>query len=180
MQEERAAQALELPLRPQKRYSIVERFVASFTRCARRRPILVILGATGTGKSELARYILQVLVGAVLGLQEYLGITVEADAALDLEDFDEARHAGVLLDGVGDAELLAKHREVLQGRAKAAKGGKSSTMMYSYPYTLCRRAVIATMDDAALHLKYFEKHHWLAAEDNVLVLRLEEQAWEAP
>ena len=40
-----------------------------------------------------------------------------------------------------------------------------------------RRGVIATMDEAAQNLRYLEHHHWLSAEENVLVLRLDEQAW---
>ena len=40
-------------------------------------------------------------------------------------------HAGILLDGVGDVQLLVDLRETLQGRAKAERGGKSATMVYS-------------------------------------------------
>ena len=47
-------------------------------------------------------------------------------------------HGGVLLDGVGDALILKKNREALQGRAKQAEGAQSATMMYSYKYTLAR------------------------------------------
>ena len=73
--------------------------------------------------------------------------------------------------------MLAGHREVLQGRAKAAKGGQSGTMMYAYPFTLARRAVVVTMDLAAANLDFFQNHHWLACETNVIVLRLTGPAW---
>ena len=88
-------------------------------------------------------------VGVQLGVRAYHEVTVEDDAHLDLSDFDVSEHAGVLLDGLGDAMLLHHHRETLQGRAKIQRGGWSSTMVYSYPFTLCRRAVVATMDLSA-------------------------------
>ena len=68
----------------------------------------------------------------VLGrLSDYLEVTVEDDANLDLSSFDVSTHAGLLLDGVGDAELLHRNREILQGRAKEGRGGRSATTMYS-------------------------------------------------
>ena len=45
-------------------------------------------------------------VGHTLGLGKYLELTVEDDGNLDLAEFDVATHAGVLLDGVGDAMML--------------------------------------------------------------------------
>ena len=64
-----------------------------------------------------------------MGVLTFLEITVEGDSSLDFSEFDEATHAGVLLDGVADAAELAANREVLQGRAKASKGGRSATMV---------------------------------------------------
>ena len=150
----------------------------AFRAPARRRPLLVIVGPTHSGKSELARWLLRTRIGSVLVWTDFLEVTVEENAALELSDFDEGRHAGVLLDGVADAGLLARHREALQGRAKEGTGGKSSTMMYAYPFTLCKRAVVATMDLAAANLDYFQEHHWLRQASNVLVLRLSGPAWQ--
>ena len=92
----------------------------------------------------------------MLGLEGFLELTVEADKQMDLADFDLREHAGILLDGVGDAMFLHEHREALQGRPKECKEGKSATMMYSYPFTLCRRAVVATFDLAASNLALFK------------------------
>ena len=166
------------PLSDPKEFLEVVRFVSCFRQAARRRPLLVIVGPTGTGKSELARWVLMRGVGRVLGLGAFLEVTVQENNVLDLSEFEETTHAGILLDGVADAEFLAQNREVLQGRPKAAKGGQSSTMIYAYPFTLCRRAVVVTMDLAAANLAYFENHHWLSEEGNVIVLRLTTTAWE--
>ena len=116
-------------------------------------------------------------VGLMLGLSRYKEVTVECDDALDLSEFNIEVDAGVLFDGVGDAMMLHRHREALQGRAKENRGGRSATMMYAYPFTLCRRAVVATMDLSATNLGFFESHHWLSDRRNVILLRLEQRAW---
>ena len=50
--------------------------------------------------------------------------------------------------------------------------------MYPYAFTLCRRAVIATMYLSAKSLHMLTTDHWLADIKNVMVLRLSEPAWE--
>ena len=111
-------------------------------------------------------------VGLLVGVNDYKEVTVEADEALDLSEFCVAQDAVVLLDGVGDAMFLHRHREALQGRAKESRGGRSATVMYAYPFTLCRRAVVVTMDMSASNLDAFDEHHWLSDKRNVIVLKL--------
>ena len=98
-----------------------------------RRPVLAVVGGTNLGKSVLAADVLR-RVGEVLGVPDYLEVTVENDAFLDLTDLDIRHHAGVLLDGVGDVEVLKQNREVLQGRAKLCKAARSPTMRFSSLY----------------------------------------------
>ena len=104
-------------------------------------------------------------------------MTVEDDGNLDLADFDVEKHVGVLLDGVSDALILKKHRETLQGRPKVLKGAKSATMKHAYPFTLCRKAVIATMDTAADNLELLSTDPWLSDPRNILQLELISPAW---
>ena len=47
----------------------------------------------------------------------FLEVTVEDDDHLDFSGLNVAKHGGVLLDGVGDAMVLKKHRE-----ARSPKG----------------------------------------------------------
>ena len=89
-------------------------------------------------------------------------------------------HAKMLLDGVGDLQMVADRRETLQGRAKADTGGVSPTMVYAYGFTLCKRAVVVTMDEAAENLGLLESHHWLADRRSVLPFRLSEPAFVQP
>ena len=60
----------------------------------------------------------------MLNLPGHLEVTVEDDMHMDLSEFDLAKHAGVLLDGVGDAMMLKRHREALQGRVKNVPRGQ--------------------------------------------------------
>lgn len=166
------------PLSKLKTFPEIEEFVKGFRDARWRRPVLAIIGATNTGKSLLAADVLK-RVGEVLGVHGMVEITVELSDALDFSDFDRASHSGVLLDGVGDLAILKENREAIQGRPKKLKGGKSSTMMYSYPYSLCRRAVVATFDLSARNLHMFRTDHWLRSSENVVQLWLQGPAWQA-
>ena len=98
---------------------------------------------------------------------------------IDMADFNITTQAGVNLDGVGDALFLHRHRELLQGRDKEVKGTKSATMRFAYPFTFCRRGVIATFDLSAENLHLFATHHWLRHRENVIQLWLDGPAWKA-
>ena len=50
-------------------------------------------------------------------------------------------------------------------------------MMYSYPFTLSRRAVVVTMDLSAKHLPMLKTDHWLSNSNNCMILRLAEPSW---
>ena len=167
----------ECPELPVKTFPTLNAFVDLFRRPQFRRPILAIVGGTNLGKSMLATKVLSE-VARLLELPSFLEVTVEGDTLMDLSEFDLTKHAGVLLDGVGDVLMLKQHREALQGRPKKCRGGKSATMMYSYAFTLCRRAVVATMDLSAKNLHLLTTDHWLTDSKNVVVLRLSEPAWE--
>ena len=43
--------------------------------------------------------------------------------------------------------------------------------------TLCRRAVVATIDLSAANLEFFQKHHWVSDRRNVILLQLQQQSW---
>jgi len=46
------------------------------------------------------------MLGAILMVSGFMEVTVEGSPHLDLSGFDHRVHAGVLLDGVGDAKFL--------------------------------------------------------------------------
>ena len=164
--------------KPPRDFAEVDLFLGAHTGPAcDRRPILAIIGGTQTGKSLLGASTLKKLAEKV-DLPGYLEITVEDDDHFDMSDFRVNEHVGVLLDGVGDAKILKRQRETLQGRPKPIKGGRSTTMVYSYTYTLCRRAVVATFDLSARNLHLFKTDHWLKDPRNVIQLYLKSPAWQ--
>ena len=175
---ERSALDSANPLLPLRTIADIDAFVSAFQFQTRRKPILVLVGGTNSGKSILAADVLR-RICRVVGCHAYLEVTVEGDGALDLSKFDHRLHSGVLFDGVGDVATLWRHREVLQGRPKVTCGGRSATMVYAYPYTLARRAVIATLDLTALNLHMLRTNHWLKEPSNVCLVRLSEPAWIA-
>lgn len=156
----------------------IESFVQTFQGAPRlRRPILAIVGGTNLGKSLLAAAVVK-RIGGILGVPGFHEVTVENDAFLDFTDFDLRFHAGVVLDGVGDALVLKHNREVLQGRPKACKAGRSPTMRFSTLFSLCCRAVVATFDLSAVNLDLLHSDHWLSDPKNVILLELKEPAWQ--
>ena len=164
--------------KPPRDFAEVDLFLGAHTGPAcDRRPILAIIGGTQTGKSLLGASTLKKLAEKV-DLPGYLEITVEDDDHFDMSDFRVNEHVGVLLDGVGDGKILKRQRETLQGRPKPIKGGRSTTMVYSYTYTLCRRAVVATFDLSARNLHLFKTDHWLKDPRNVIQLYLKSPAWQ--
>jgi len=51
-------------------------------------------------------------------------------------------------------------------------------MIYSYAFSLSRRAVIATFDLSAANLRLLRTHHWISDPRNVLQLHLDSAAWD--
>ena len=165
------------PLQKFRPFTEVDSFMNYFAAAPRwRRPMLAIVAPTNFGKSLLGADVLMRLA-ELLVLPGYLEVTVQGDGLVDLSAYDLNMHAGILLDGVGDALFLHHNRETLQGRPKVEKGAKSATMMYSYDYTLARRGIVVTFDLSATNLHLFQTHHWLSRPENVIVLRLASTAW---
>ena len=163
---EAAAARAQQPLQEPRASPLIDSYVESFAHSSWRKRILVIVGATNFGKTALGRHVLQ-LVAKKLGLPSFLEITMEEDSAIDVSAMRVEEHAGILLDGVADVELLKPHRETLQGQPKVCKGGKSTTMIYAYSFTLARRAVVVTMDLSARNLHLLRSDHWLSDSNNV-------------
>ena len=110
-------------------------------------------------------------------LPSSIEVTVEDDTSLDLSEFRVDEHAGVLLDGFADVLTLKMNREVLQGRPKVCRRGRSTTMMYACPFALARRAVVAKMDLSARNLHLLRTDHWLSDGRSIVQVWLQHPAW---
>ena len=53
-------------------------------------------------------------------------------------------------------------------------------MIYSYPFTLAKRGVVATLDLTAANLHMLRTNHWLKHSRNVTLLQLTGPAFQAP
>ena len=62
-------------LQARRSFPVIDTIVASYVAPARRRPVIAIVGGTGTGKSILAGQILQE-VGVVLGVPSFLEVSL--------------------------------------------------------------------------------------------------------
>ena len=82
--------------------------------------------------------------------------------------------------GESDDQFAWMAKQVRKSGNGQATGGVSPTMVYAYGFTLCKRAVVVTMDEAAENLGLLESHHWLADRRNVLPFRLSEPAFVQP
>ena len=117
-----AAESQDLQRFPPRSFPEIDAFVNLFAETGRwRRPMLLLLAPTNLGKSMLAEHTLR-RIADLLHLPGYIEVTVEGDDHLDFSEYVHNKHAGVLLDGVGDVLTLKRNREVLQGRAKPCKG----------------------------------------------------------
>ena len=57
--------------------------------------------------------------------------------------------------------------------------GRSTTMVYSYPFSLAGRGVVATIDLSTRNLHMLRTDHWLADPGNTVQVWLKGRAWDA-
>ena len=89
---------------------------------------------------------------------------------MDLVDFDRRVHAGVLLNGIGDAMFLKGNREALQGRPKIVKGARSAERFFLFLFFLWTGVILSAQNLEELHTD-----HWLCNRQNVQLLRLDDE-----
>ena len=93
---------------------------------------------------------------------------------LDLKDFDQETHDGLVLDNVNSWGQLLPWRALLQARNAKSRGGQSATNTYAYVQYLFGVPVVATIDldapDAFLAQSGRRCSQWLLK--NCVILRL--------
>ena len=117
-------------------FPAVEAWESTFLEVRFRWPLLVLVADSASGKSSFAESRFD---------HPYL-LTVEDAEYLDLRDFDNTRHDGLVLDNVNSWAQLLKWRAVLQARNAKSRGGQSATNVYSYVQYLYGVPVVATID----------------------------------
>ena len=134
-------------------------WLALFQQDALRYPLLIVLGASFTGKTEWVKSLftnpLKLEVGSLFCFPD------------GMRDFQRGKHDGVILDDVRDLAFLAEHQEKLQGKYDSAvefattQGGTCAYAKY-----LFRVPFAATLNYSTRNLAYLETHDWLSKTSN--------------
>ena len=134
-----------------------------FLTDAIRYPLLLVFGASGSGKTEWAKSLfknaLEMKVGALAHFPE------------TMRHFVRHHHDGIILDDVRDLEFLSDNQEKLQGKYDArvefasTPGGTCSFHKY-----LFKVPTVVTVNYSTKHLEYLETHDWLSKKANCVVV----------
>ena len=128
-----------------------------------RYPLLLVLGASSSGKTEWAKSLfknaLEMKVGSLPHFPD------------KMRQFVRYHHDGIVLDDVRDLEFLSDHQEKLQGKYDArvefasTPGGTCSFHKY-----LFKVPTVVTVNYSTKHLEYLETHDWLSKKENCVVV----------
>ena len=139
------------------------RWLALFASDRIRYPLLLVLGASFTGKTEWAKSLFQNFLELKIGT-----LASFPDA---MRKFDRHTHDGLILDDVRDLAFLADNQEKLQGKYDgriefaSTPGGTCAYRKY-----LFATPVVVTANHSTRNLSFLDEHDWLSKADNCWVL----------
>ena len=142
----------------------VQRWLALFQVDALRYPLLILLGASGSGKTEFAvsrfRNALQLRIGSLTQFPD------------GFRFFDRQRHDGIVLDDIRDLKFLTDHQDQLQGKYNAMmEFGTTPGGTCAYSLWFFRVPIVATINYSTEHLDYLESHDWLGKTQNRILMQ---------
>ena len=126
---------------------------------ALRFPLLFVLGASHTGKTEWAKSLFSNPLEVKVGTLEHFPDK--------MRDFDRQRHDGLVLDDVRDLQFLSDHQDKLQGKYDSrvefasTPGGTCAYKKYLYAVP-----TVVTFNHSTANLQYLLLHDWLKHEKN--------------
>lgn len=136
-----------------------------FQHDALRYPILIVLGASRTGKTEWAKSLFQRALELKIGTLEFFPET--------MRQFKRGHHDGLVLDDVRDLQFLVNHQEKLQGKYDClVEFGSTAGGTCAYHRDLFGVPVVATINFSTKNLHYLEQHDWLANPGNRVLVQL--------
>lgn len=143
----------------------VQAWLKLFERDALRYPILVVLGASRTGKTEWAKSLFHRALELKIGTLEFFPET--------MRQFKRGYHDGLVLDDVRDLQFLVNHQEKLQGKYDClVEFGSTAGGTCAYHRDLFGVPVVATINFSTKNLQYLEQHDWLANPGNRVLVQL--------
>ena len=136
-----------------------------FEHDALRYPILVVLGASRSGKTEWAKSLFQQPLELKIGTLEFFPET--------MRQFKRGHHDGLVLDDVRDLQFLVNHQEKLQGKYDClVEFGSTAGGTCAYHRDLFGVPVVATINFSTKNLQFLEQHDWLANPGNRVLVQL--------
>ena len=139
-------------------------WLALFGKDAFRYPLLVVLGASFTGKTEWAKSLFKNYLELKIGNLTHFPDTMRL--------FDKQKHDGLVLDDVRDLEFLSDNQDKLQGKYDArvefasTPGGACSFKKYLFAVP-----TVVTCNFSTKNLHYLETHDWLKHPGNRVVVK---------
>ena len=143
---------------------LAQDWLATFQEDRLRYPVLVVLGASHTGKTEWAKSLfkqpLELKVGSLLVFPA------------SMRAFDRTVHDGIILDDVRDLDFLAEHQDKLQGKYDVqvefatTPGGTCAYKKYLFAVPIA-----VTVNHSTRNLDYLETHDWLKQPSNRVLAR---------
>ena len=100
----------------------MSKWLEHFTRDLLRYPLLILLGASASGKTEYAKSLFQQPLELKVGSSEIF--------PAKMVEFKRGTHDALILDDVRNLDFLVTHQEKLQGKYiefATAQGGRAST-----------------------------------------------------
>ncbi|CAE7842799.1 unnamed protein product, partial [Symbiodinium necroappetens] len=160
----RANAALYRPFPP---VAAAQAWLALFLQDRLRYPLLVVRGASHTGKTEWVKSLFKNALELKVGS---LQVFPEA-----MRGFERDTHDGIILDDVRDMAFLADHQDKLQGKYDSrvefatTPGGTCAFRKYLFAIPI---AVTVNYSTANLH--YLDSHDWLGHEGNRVLVNFPE------
>ena len=134
-----------------------------FEMDALRYPVLLLLGASMSGKTEYANSLfrspLELKVGPLLHFPDAL------------REFNRKIHDGIILDDVRDLSFLTENQDKIQGKYNVQlEFGVTPGGQCKYEKYLFRIPIVATLNYSTQNLSLLDTHDWLSKPGNRVVV----------
>ena len=150
--------------RPFPEVPLASAWLRGFQNDALRYPVLIVLGASMSGKTEWAKSLFANPLEMKIGALPHFPDAMRA--------FARGVHDGIVLDDVRDLQFLADNQDKLQGKYDAmvefgsTPGGTCAFKKYLYQVP-----VAVTINYSTANLEYLETHDWLKNPGNRVVVQ---------
>ena len=141
----------------------VSKWLEHFTRDLLRYPLLILPGASASGKTEYAKSLFQQPLELKVGSSEIF--------PAKMVEFKRGTHDALILDDVRDLDFLVTHQEKLQGKYDGriefatTQGGTCF-----YTKFLFKIPTVVTINFTTKNRSYLQSNDWLSKPQNRVVL----------